>query len=347
MNKYVAGLLYLSLAAISVPGYAQPLSGTLRITGGIIGSSGAISGDVDPPGNIIRIDPTTIYGAASTFLVAELLAPGTYTRTFDLSSGGTVTRTATVPTGKLGAYFVISSAGFEYQLFNAWTVSADGLSFTTYNIPGNTFIGGKLDGKHGITDFTIPAPPEPGFSESIDVTGGFVQECAEHGGTTVDANVTVVPIGGAVLDRVEWYLDDVYQGTGSSRSVFIPLGLHDLRAVAIATNSATSASASATVQVRDTTAPTLNIVFLDASSQSVTSAGMGSYRIHYDVQDVCDAAPSASGSAKPVMEAFDGDSIVVNPGPDVILPTTAVEVTATAIDASGNKRVAQSVLTIQ
>ena len=341
-------IIILALAVVLThSAYAQPLDGSLQITGGFIGSSATMTGNIDTPAGTLQIDPSTIWGAPATFLAQELLGPGTFTRTHNTTTGGAITRTGTIPPGKTGAYFVIASNGNEYQIFNAWNVSANELNYSVYNITANKVIGGTLDGKRLVTSFTIPAPPAPALSLTTDVVGGIYQECNETGGTTITVHSTVEASGGAVLDRIEWWLDGTYQGNGTSKSLFIPLGVASVEAIAYATDGVTDNSEVFSITIADTLRPLLDIIFINSSGDQVTTAQLGDYTIRFDVSDVCDPAPVASGSAKPVMEVFDGDTITINSSTDVLLPTTAVEVTATAVDASGRNTVAQKVLIIQ
>ena len=277
---------------------------------------------------------------AATFLTTELLGPGTYTRTHNLSTGGSITRTETIPAGKTGAYYVIAHNGNEYQVFNAWTVSADGLSYDAFKIQGDELVTGPLAGSRLFSSFTIPD-----LALSVDIVGGTEQECNGTGGNNVTANATVA--GGLTLDRIEWRLDGVYQGDGASIVLFIPLGGATVEATAIAADGVTTEQQSTFVNVTDTTSPALAIEFLDSSGVPVTSAAPGDYVISINTMDICDPAPATSSSAKPVMEVFDGDTITINSSNDVGLPTSAVEVSTTATDISGNSITSNAVLTIQ
>jgi len=104
--------------------------------------------------------------------------------------------------------------------------------------------------------------------------------------------------------------------------------------------------------VQDTTAPDLAIQFIDAQTgQPVTSIPPSSTQtaIEVDLQtaDICDPAPVASGFADPVFEVVDGTLFGVQASQgNVDMPVSAVSITATASDASGNKNTDTAVLSI-
>lgn len=346
MNKII--LVLMLLISPIHPAYAQTLeNGFLTVYEGFFGFSGRLTGNIDTIGGTLQLNPVGFAFYSASFLATELLGPGTYARTHNNTTGGTISRTGTIPAGKTGAYFVISIDGNEYQIFNAWSVSADGLSYKNYNIGTNKAIGGTLNGNRLYTSFSFPAPPPPSLDLTVNMVGGLDQECNEAGGSTITANTAVVTDGGAILDRVEWWLDGVYQGDGSSKSLFIPLGGSSIDVIAYATDGVTSDAEVLPVTITDTLQPSLDIFFIDSSGNEVTTVQLGDYAIRFNVSDVCDPFPVVSGSAKPVMEVFDGDIITINSSIDVVLPTTAIEVTATAADVSGRSTVAQKVLIIQ
>ncbi|MBI5461992.1 MAG: hypothetical protein HY941_07380 [Gammaproteobacteria bacterium] len=341
MKKIFAaiGLMFVFLSS-----HAVQVTGTLKVTGGYIASSAPVNGAIDIAANTLSIGPSAIFGQATTFLVSELLAPGTHTRSYTTTSGATLTRTATIPTGEVGGYLVIQTYGTWYQVFNAWTVSPDGTTFTPVDFPGNTLIGGPLNGRRANLDFS---PPTPTMSLSIDAAGGTVQECTTPDGATVAVSSNVTIVGNTSLDRVDWYLDNVFAGSGTALDLMLPIGMHVIRAEGIASDGVTSDSGQINVEVRDTTSPALEIQFLNNQGQQVTTASLGNYSVHFVVSDACDPAPVVTASAKPVMDVSEGDAIVINSVTDVQLPTTAVEVTATARDANGRSGMASATLMIQ
>lgn len=357
--KYLYILLtYLFLTNIA---HAGSLEGNFSIQGSFFGSSGVLSGDVDVGSSTLSFNPALIYGVSANFVATEILAPGTYTRTHNTAGGASLTRTATIPTGKIGAYFVILHNGNEYQLYSSWNVSGDGKTFTSTNFAGNTFIGGSLNGLRGRANFVEadviipPPPPSPAtitttirVDNELIVDNSLVIECNQYNGASVTATASVFVLGGAVLDRVEWYLDDQFLNTGLTTTLDLPLGSNSLKAIAIATDGVTSSTNTADLETRDTIRPDFEIQFLDNTGAVVTSAAIGAYQIHFIVTDICDPSPSVvSASAAPVMNVVEGDQITINAADDVILPTTAVEVSATAEDSAGLRKTERSILLIE
>jgi hypothetical protein len=343
--KTIVAVIMLMLVSISAHAVPITMSGTLKITGGAVDGSAALSGIVDTAANTLSFNPSKIYGQTAKFPVSELLAPGTYTRTYTTPSGSSLTRTATIPSGTTGGYFVIETYGTWYQVFNAWTVSADGKFYTAVSITGNALIGGPLDGRKVTTDFSEPAPV---MSLTIDVAGGTIRECTSPSGDTVAFSSNVTIQGNTQLDRVDWYLDNVFAGSGNAINLSMPVGLHVVRAQGVATDGTTTASDQENVEVKDTTSPVLGIQFLNSQGQPVTSASVGGYTVHFVVSDVCDASPVVTtATAKPVLSVVEGDTITINSTSDVHLPTTAVEVTAMARDVNGRTANAQATLAIQ
>lgn len=342
--------IFLAFVALLVASAAnaEPLTGSLKITGGYFGSSSAITGDIDVMANTLSLDPSFIYGVSAVFTDTELLDAGTHTRSYTTSSGATLTRTETIPSGKVGGYFVIETNGSSYQIFNAWTVSSDGRTYTPVTFPGNVFVGGSLNGKRANLDFTVPPPPAPTMSMTMELEGGDMHQCTSPEGDVVSASAEATIVGNTNLDRVDWYIDSAFVGSGNTIDLAIPFGTHVVHAVGIATDGVTSASVSSDVEVRDRVAPSLEIQFLNNQGQQINVGSIGNYSVHFVVSDVCDTAPAVvSASAKPVMSVKEGDIIIINSTTDVELPTTAVEVTATARDATGNSRTANATLLIQ
>ncbi len=342
-SRIVLSCMLLLLCTATVD--AEPIDGSVSISGGFFPVGSSITGDISLSGNTISVDPTAILGNQYDTIVSELLPPGTYTRTHNLSAGGTITRTATIPAGTQGAYFVVRlNNDTEHQIFNAWDVSPDGKVFTNVPIPGDVWIGGIYDGRRAIYNFEIVPP----FSNiGIDIVSSYNYECTEVGGSTItiDANVTLE--GVAVLDRVDWVVDGVLVGQGSSLTRFYTLGSHVVEATAVATDGNT-ATDMVGVTVADTIAPNLNIVFTDSGGNVVASAVDGEYTVTLNSSDVCDVSPAVSASASKVMSIVSGDKVTVNQlDGSVILPTTAVSVSARASDASGNSISKSAILAIE
>ena len=80
---------------------------------------------------------------------------------------------------------------------------------------------------------------------------------------------------------------------------------------------------------------------------SVGGAGVSFIEVRLDGSDVCDADVDVAGVAKPVYAITGGEVIKIQGNNQhVDMPTTAIEVTATAIDDSGNKQIDLVVLPI-
>lgn len=352
-------VLYTMVCIILVlPKYAaaEYITGTINILGGFFPVSTTFSGDIDTLSETIAIDQASILGAPYTTLTSEYLVPGAYTRTHNVTGGGTITRTATIPSGTIGAYFVIKKDGDESQLFNAWTVSADGTTFTNQPISGDTWIGGNYNGRRVVYEFakTPPPPPPPATIDvQVSMIAGPDYECSQTGGHTVTGiNASVTEYDGAALDFVQWDLDGEIIGVGQDTTTFAPsgifmsLGAHTITATAFAIDGASNSS-SVDIQVNDTVAPTLEIQFLDLLGNPVTIASAGDYQVHYVAFDVCDASVDVVGSATPVLQVLEGDVIGIISSNDVKLPTTAIRVNAVATDDSGRSTSASAILNIQ
>jgi len=104
-----------------------------------------------------------------------------------------------------------------------------------------------------------------------------------------------------------------------------------------------------TVEVRDTTRPDLEVAFLNRDGEPITSIDAGNrVTTHIVATDVCDSDPVTEGAAVPVFAVSDGDTIRIQRGNTntVKLPTTAIELSANAADASGNNATGMAVLSI-
>ena len=334
--------LFLVLCSYTV--YADGISGQIRLSGGFFPITATITGDISLTGNTLSINPTALIGVPYITLSSELLSPGTYTRTHNLSTGGSITRTGTIPSGTLGAYFVISSNSSEYQLFNAWDVSGDSQTFSNHAIPGDVWVGGQYNGRRVFYNFEIP----PAFSEvTIQALGGGTYECSETSGATITLDSNPSTGGIAVLERVEWTVDGVLVNQGVSITEYFTLGSHTVEATAVTTIGDT-ATDTINVTVNDTVSPSIEVVFLNSEGNPVTSAISGEYTVQYDVNEICDLAPNVNGSASPVMTVLSGDVITVDQSSgDVILPTTAVRVSVRATDFSGNTATDFKILEIE
>ena len=103
------------------------------------------------------------------------------------------------------------------------------------------------------------------------------------------------------------------------------------------------------VTVRDTTPPNLDVAFINKAGDPITSIGSkGRVMTRISPSDICDPSPVTEGTAVPVFGVADGDTIRIKPGKisAVKLPTTAIELSASATDASGNSATGMAVLSI-
>jgi hypothetical protein len=300
----------------------------------------------------MTVNPFIFFGMDLTTDSVELLGTGTHTRTDNF--GGTTT--ATVGPGQLGGYVLMSWGGNTGMgTFMVWdiTPSSDGGNYTAIDSdgdgsPGHAFVAGPFIGATLVYQFTVGEPP-PGISVTASVSGGNIQECSETGGSTVDISATVTLIGGTQLGGIDWYINGENAGNGTIISPFIELGgTHSVDVVAT-TLTGESNTSSTSVTVGDTTAPELEIGFVNNTGQFVTSISAGNHvAAHIKPVDVCDPAPVAEGAAVPVFEVADGDIIKLQGGKvnTVELPTTSIELSGKATDASGNSKSGMSVLSI-
>lgn len=309
-----------------------------------------ITGDLDTVNSSMLVDPFIFFGLQWTTQSVELLDAGTYTRPDGF--GGTIT--TTVNPGQLGAYMEFEWAVNQLPNFMVWDVntSANGSSYTTADsdgdgIAGQAFVVGPFIGFSLGYDFIVGDPP-PAIDITISAAGGTTQECAETGGSTVNLSATIDLIGGAEPGTVEWYVDGAPAGNGDTLSPFLTLGNHDIEALAT-TATGESDTDSLTVTVRDTTPPVLEAGFLDQAGTPVTTTSAGNFvNASIIANDICDPNPVTEGTAVPVFAVSDGNIIKIQSGKvnTVELPTTAIELSATANDASGNSSSGTALLSI-
>lgn len=349
-SMMIGGLL---LAGVGGASLAAPLAGDAVYydTGGmaVVGPI-PITGDLDVPGGTLTVDPFLFFGFEWTAESVELLAEGTYMRPD--GAGGTIT--ATVGAGQLGAYIVHGWNVNQMPGFMVWEVNshATGSSYTTVDsdgdgVPGHAFTVGPFPGLSLTYDYVVGNPP-PAIDVSIIAIGGNVQECSETGGSIVSLTADIELIGGAEPGLVEWYVGDESVGSGEAIDVFLPLGINEVVVMA-STATGESDTAYATIEIRDTTAPALELAFVDHQGNVLTETNAG-VRVftRIDAVDACDPAPVSEGAAVPVFAVDNGDMIKIqkNRFNSVKLPTSAIDLTATATDASGNKATEMTVLTI-
>lgn len=181
---------------------------------------------------------------------------------------------------------------------------------------------------------------------TIGVVGGAQQECTSHDGATVTANANVYVPEGDALASVEWTLNGDQIGSGEQVTQILALGRNTLTAQLL-TQSGAAASASSTVTVRDTQAPTVNAAFIDARTGApVTHVDRNSHlSIQARAMDACDPAPAVQAMlGAPVA---DGGAVAIQVERDrVSLSMPRLQLSVTARDASNNAASGAASLTI-
>ena len=92
----------------------------------------------------------------------------------------------------------------------------------------------------------------------------------------MELTATVSLVGGAELGSIEWFINNERAGIGASINPFLTLGTHTVDVVATALTGE-SGDDTASITVRDTTAPDLEIGFLNNTGQLVTSSSTGNH----------------------------------------------------------------------
>lgn len=275
--------------------------------------------------------------------------------------------------------FVLSSTG------NVATVDFSGWAVTWNGIPGIPMGGGAWGGNaNGVAEITcavdcalgdtyildytatVPQGDPSGFGGvgyavhlegkissdvftqgvNIRVAGGNAHECSLIGGSQIEATAEIITNDMNDISSIVWSLDGAIIGNGNVINAFVPLGDHEL-SVDVETVDSGLVQNSTTVTVDDNTAPELAIRFVDQrSGQDVTevsSRGKHFVTVKHDAVDVCDSSPVTNGVVSAVNLADNGHTIAIVRG---VLATSAVSVSASAIDASGNASQASAQLLI-
>jgi hypothetical protein len=296
-----------------------------------------ITGDIDVNLGTMSIDPWLFFGFNVTTSDVEILQPGTYTR-----PGGNVT----VPLGHIGAHMKLTWNSNEFYALMVWDVTPVG-SQEEFRIidsdgdgkPGHALTNGPFPGITVYYEFDTPpfGPPGPDVHLILNVQGGTVHECT--GSSSAEVTVTAVPVlvGGAVLDSISWVVDGEDAGSGLTNTSTLPLGDHTIEATAV-TTTGESDTESVNVTVEDTTRPVVHLAFLDNKGDEVDTASPGKYMISISASDACDPNPEITYTdARTTSSPEDGDVLFVTPNANNLkFPVTAVSVTVSARDASGN-----------
>jgi len=350
-GNLIAGLFIALAAHVSIANAdILPISGTALLydpVGTPIGPPTPVTGDYDTDTQQMTIHPWLFLGF-NVYSQIQVLPPGSYSfpdlLPFDVGpgqAGGMITTewsANTIPHGIV--WDVIPySGGQHYE-----PVDSDG-----DGIPGLPMISGPFPGFTFVYEFDV-GEPSPGIEVDILVDGGTYQECNDTGGNNVELTAAVDLTNGAELASIDWEVDGNAAGSGTSITPFLSLGTHSVSVTATGVSGVYD-TASTTIQVVDTVEPSLSIEFVDSRTGQVISSVNGARVTFVEVRlngsDVCDADVEVGGTAKPVFDISGGEVIKVQGrNNNVDIPTSAVEVTATAVDDSGNKQLEQAVLPI-
>ena len=171
------------------------------------------------------------------------------------------------------------------------------------------------------------------------------------GGSSIEATANITTTDINDIASVSWSLDGADAGTGNLVNVFTPLGVHTL-SVVVDTFTSGVIQSTQSITITDRTSPELNIRFIDKRSGLEVTEVEG-HREHfvtvtYDISDVCDPEPTASGAAVPVHAIENGDAIIIKNKKlaTATLGTSAVNVSAEAADKSGNRSHREATLLI-
>lgn len=300
--------------------------------------AGDISGEIDLQNFTITVTQSDSF--AGMPLSAELLPPGSYTRT-DLYGN---TYNINVGPGQVGGYFEFDYFAQVGSIATLWErldlgnrvilemVDGDG-----DGIPGFTYSAGPL-AQLALGYQLIIDQPLPAVNVSIDVSGGSSHECSTIGGDQVEVSADIELLEGAILESISWSVDGQVVSGGNSISQFLSLGSHQIQVTATI-DSGASASASATVHVVDTQPPSIDAAFVDNRSGSAITAietrNTSFVNASINVSDVCDPAPYVRNFGG--FEVFDGDTLKIqgNLG-KVELNTYYLELLVQTSDASNN-----------
>lgn len=341
-----ASLLILS-ANVNAEIQAVTGTGAFYDPAGNLFSETPVSGDYDTDSQQIIIDPWMFFGFPVNSQI-QVLSPGSYNfpdvSPFEVAPGqlgGMITTSwgvNIIPGGIV--WDVISYPGGQH--FEPIDSDGDG-------IPGQQFISGPFPGFTIVYEFDVGAPA-PAIDVAINVAGGTYQQCNETGGSQVELTATVDLSGGAVLSSISWTVDGDAAGSGNSITPFLSLGTHTVDVTATGVSGVYD-TASTTIQVIDTVKPALSVEFINTrTGEAVTSvdgAGVSFIEVRLHGSDVCDADVDVAGVVKPVYAVKGGEIIKIQGNnKDIDIPTTAIEVSATATDDSGNKQIDLVILPI-
>jgi hypothetical protein len=352
--------------------------------GALVGSADDVFGTFDDSqlcsdvtcmrtGSMTLASNTTFFGYPWTAHDIRVFTEGTYT--FDTNCtgtqiaagitdcGGGAPLTLIVGPGQLGMHGLWDwAASTDIDVAIVWNLF-DTFPTTGAQIWNLASTDGNGDGVPGIPMVDGPFPPfnvnynlnmDPpfdlsGVSVAIDVIGGNTQECTETGGSTVTMEAETTLFGDEMLSSLEWTIDGAHAGVGETISPFLELGSHNVAVLATTISGATSMD-SETVNVADTSPPTVDVAFVDRRSGNPISV-ISRNRIHFvttnfSAADICDPDPVSEGVVT-AFEVENGDTVKIQANKETIqLETATLKLSVTATDASGNARTEKAILSI-
>lgn len=301
----------------------------------------SITGDIDIQNNVLIVEPVGFFGQDVITNSVEFLGEGIFTRSDGL--GGTIT--ATVLPGQIGAYVNLTWGGNPLPTFMIWNVVNNGDGTSTFNpvdsdgdgVPGHALTISPFPGFTGIFEFTVEETG-PNINVLIDVAGGVIQECISQTGNEVSFSANITLLEGAELGSIQWIVDGNPAGNGNTIMPTLGLGAHTI-SVTTSTTTGQSASATTSMEIEDTTAPTLIVAFVDRrSGEVITQIDKPNAQwviVKYEATDECDASPATEGIGG--FTVNNNDLLKIQGNIEAITLTSSnLDLYATATDASGN-----------
>jgi len=352
MNRSLVTSLSIALAAhVSIANAdIQEISGTASLyfgPGSPVGMPTPITGEYDTDAQQIIVDPWMFFGMPVNSQIQVLLSGNhSFPGVLPINVG----------LGQLGGHITTNWASNIIPHGIVWDVTPHigGRHFEPVDsdgdgVPGIQMISGPFPGLTFVYEFDT-GEPAPSIDVDIDIQGGTSQQCNEADGKHVELVADIALKGGAELASVDWSVDGNPAGSGLSVTPFLSLGAHSISVTATGV-SGVSDTASTNLQIIDTIKPSLAIEFVDTRSgqtiSSVEGEGVSFVEVRLNSTDSCDSNVDVSGVAKPVTAIMGGEVFKIQGNNNnVDMPTTAIEVTATATDDSGNKQLDQMVLPI-
>jgi hypothetical protein len=337
----------ITVNSFSQDSYLSTAGGTFALD---VTNISGMGGSIDSTGNM-EFDPTGRIGIAQFFADAIGAQPWNIddSATVD-GNGDPITNLYTPFTTGSSSNFDPTAGGVNLTLTGAVLEDAGPGTWTgTLVSAGNVgtawifFDGTPYTEVFNVT-ITELGPPVPGVSVSISVQDGEVQECSEHGGSPVTFTAEVSLSNGGELSTLEWVFDGelISIGTELSVTTFASLGSHLMEVTATLVTGHTDSDSQA-VAIHDTQAPDLTLGFIDMRSHEpiVEIADNQTHFVEIQMlaEDVCDPAPVVNGNVVPVFPVENADVIKVqgNKG-QIDMPATALNLSGTATDVSGNTK---------